>query len=95
MFLSPVNASFSPPSLSLSLKEQQLEVEVSFPCAPNAICPAMNKDEDDYEEDNEEEIPTCCPVTDFLPMNTTVTLYNKHDQNEIQVINSAMLFFTS
>ncbi|KAK3566705.1 hypothetical protein QTP86_004246 [Hemibagrus guttatus] len=65
--------------------EQQLWVEVSFPCAPNAICQAIAEYEDADEKDHEEEIPPCCPVTDFLPMNTTVTLYNKHDQNDIQM----------
>ncbi|XP_026792581.2 uncharacterized protein si:dkeyp-75h12.7 [Pangasianodon hypophthalmus] len=75
------NASFSPPSVSLSLKEQQLWVEVSFPCA---VCTAMNQEED--EEGDEEDIPTCCPLTDFLLLNTTVTLYNKHDMNDIQTL---------
>lgn len=84
-----MNPNFSSPSLSLSVKEQQLRVEVIFPCAPYAIC----QTEKEVTGDNLEK-QTCCPLTDFLPLNTTVTLYNKHDQNKTQVINSAMLLFT-
>ncbi|XP_060794539.1 uncharacterized protein si:dkeyp-75h12.7 isoform X2 [Neoarius graeffei] len=63
------NARFSPPSVSISLKEQQqLWVNVNFPCAPNAVC----------QGEDEEAPPTCCPLTDFLELNTTVILYNKH-----------------
>ncbi|KAF4088989.1 hypothetical protein AMELA_G00061370 [Ameiurus melas] len=62
------NASFSAPSLSLSLKEQQLWVEVTFPCAPNAVCLG----------------DTCCALGSFLTLNATVTLYNKHDMNDYQ-----------
>ncbi|KAI5104450.1 hypothetical protein C0J45_6076 [Silurus meridionalis] len=75
------NASFSPPSLSLYLNEQQLWVEVIFPCAPNVVC-----QDEDYEEEegDEKDTPTCCTITDILPQNTTVTLYNKHNMNENQ-----------
>lgn len=71
--------SFSAPSLSLSLKEQQLWVEVIFQCAPNAVCQTLMEG---YDEDT----PICCALGLFLTLNATVTLYNKHDMNDIQVI---------
>ncbi|KAK2860237.1 hypothetical protein Q7C36_004403 [Tachysurus vachellii] len=83
--LNELNPIFSPPSLSLSLKEQQLLVEVIFPCAPYAICQTEKQGTDD-----ELEKQTCCPLTDFLPLNTTVTLYNKHDGNVIQTLTEVV-----
>lgn len=89
--VSPANPRFSPPSVSISLKEQQHWVEVSFPCAPDAVCQAMKQEKE--EEGDEEAAPTCCPLTDFLELNTTVILYNKH-MTDTQVINSAILLFS-
>ncbi|XP_027034078.1 uncharacterized protein si:dkeyp-75h12.7 isoform X2 [Tachysurus fulvidraco] len=83
--LKELNPKFSPPSLSLSLKEQQLQVEVIFPCAPYAIC----QTERPVTDDNLEK-PTCCPLTDYLPLNTTVTLYNKNDRNDIQTLTEVV-----
>ncbi|XP_017328068.1 uncharacterized protein si:dkeyp-75h12.7 [Ictalurus punctatus] len=71
------NMSFSAPSLSLSLKEQQLWVEVIFQCAPNAVCQTLM-------EGYDEHTPICCALGLFLTLNATVTLYNKHDMNDIQ-----------
>lgn len=79
--------SFSAPSLSLSLKEQQLWVEVIFQCAPNAVCQTLM-------EGYDEHTPICCALGLFLTLNATVTLYNKHDMNDIQVINSSMLLIS-
>lgn len=81
--------SFSTPSLSLALNEEQLLVEVIFPCAPHALCQNGDKFDEEYEDDgDEEDTPTCCPLTDFLELNTTVTLYNTHDIKDVQVIIS-------
>ncbi|XP_053485501.1 uncharacterized protein LOC128610293 [Ictalurus furcatus] len=35
-------------------------------------------------EGDEKDTPTCCALGSFLPLNATVTLYNKHDMNDIQ-----------
>ncbi|KAM9501322.1 uncharacterized protein Hap1MRO34_009981 isoform 2-T3 [Clarias gariepinus] len=75
------NASFSPPLLSLYLNEKELWVEVRIPCAPDALCETIDED----EEGNEEGTPPCCPISDNLPfVNTTVTLYNKHNKTSKQ-----------
>ncbi|KAF5902783.1 uncharacterized protein DAT39_007460, partial [Clarias magur] len=71
--LKDANAIFSPPSLSVYLNETELWVEVRFPCAPDAVCLSIGDDEDG----DEKVTPPCCPITDFLLQNSTVTLYNK------------------
>ncbi|XP_026867330.2 uncharacterized protein si:dkeyp-75h12.7 isoform X2 [Electrophorus electricus] len=66
------NGRFSPPSISISLEERRIWVEVAFPCAPAAACweqtPALR----------------CCSVIDFLQLNTTLWLYNKHNASDAQ-----------
>lgn len=74
-------------------------MEVIFPCAPYAVCQEEDRDgEEDEEgeaskEGDEKNTSTCCQLTNFLSLNTTVALYNTHDIRDVQVINSAMLLF--
>lgn len=72
-------------------------MEVIFPCAPYAVCQMEDEEggeSEKAEKGDEEGIPTCCPLTDFLSLNTTVTLYNSHNMNDVQVKNSDMLVFS-
>ncbi|XP_068584242.1 interferon lambda receptor 1 [Cebidichthys violaceus] len=59
---------FSPPSVSASLKDDQLLVKVQFPCAANRRC----------------SLGGCCPVSELIDPWTTVTVYNKLNQSEYQ-----------
>ncbi|XP_049924044.1 uncharacterized protein si:dkeyp-75h12.7 [Epinephelus moara] len=59
---------FSPPSVSASLKDDQLLVKVQFPCAANRRC----------------SLGRCCPITELIDPWTTVTMYNKANHSEYQ-----------
>ncbi|XP_042368647.1 uncharacterized protein si:dkeyp-75h12.7 [Plectropomus leopardus] len=61
---------FSPPSVSASLKEEQLQVQVQvqFPCAANRRCSPGR----------------CCPISELIDPWTTVTLYNTANHSEHQ-----------
>ncbi|KAI3376327.1 hypothetical protein L3Q82_016807 [Scortum barcoo] len=59
---------FSAPSVSVSLKDDQLLVKVQFPCAANRRCSAEG----------------CCPISELIDPWTTVTLYNKLNHSEYQ-----------
>ncbi|KAM8746509.1 uncharacterized protein AB9X84_014735 [Acanthopagrus schlegelii] len=59
---------FSPPSVSVSVKEDQLMVKVQFPCAANRRCSPGR----------------CCPITELIDPWTTVTVYNKLNHSEYQ-----------
>ncbi|XP_029939900.1 uncharacterized protein LOC115382317 [Salarias fasciatus] len=59
---------FSPPSVSVSLKEQQLLVRVQFPCASNRRC----------------SVERCCPITQLIHPWTTVTVHNRLNRSEQQ-----------
>ncbi|KAL7875735.1 hypothetical protein AOLI_G00106980 [Acnodon oligacanthus] len=76
------DARFSPPSVSVSLKERRLRVEVTLPCAPSVACESMEEE----EEDDKDTARSCCPLTHFLIPNTTVMLYNKHDTSDTQTL---------
>ncbi|XP_066537476.1 uncharacterized protein si:dkeyp-75h12.7 [Hoplias malabaricus] len=71
------DARFSPPTVSVSLKEKGLDVEVTFPCAPSVYCDSVE------EEDNKVAV-NCCPLAQFIKLNATVTLYNKHNAADTQ-----------
>eukprot|EP00064_Thunnus_orientalis_P024026 superscaffoldBa00009761_g24295 len=60
---------FSPPSVSVSVKEDQLLVKVQFPCAANRRC----------------SLKGCCPISELIDPWTTVTVYNKLNRSEHQV----------
>lgn len=60
---------FSPPSVSVSLKDDQLLVKVQFPCAANRRC----------------SLERCCPISELIDPWTTVTVYNKLNHSEYQV----------
>ncbi|XP_036452092.1 uncharacterized protein si:dkeyp-75h12.7 [Colossoma macropomum] len=76
------DARFSPPSVSVSLKERRLQVEVALPCAPPVACESVEEE----EEDDKNTALSCCPLTHFLKPNITVTLYNKHDTADTQTL---------
>ncbi|XP_044197257.1 uncharacterized protein si:dkeyp-75h12.7 [Thunnus albacares] len=59
---------FSPPSVSVSVKEDQLLVKVQFPCAANRRC----------------SLKGCCPISELIDPWTTVTVYNKLNRSEHQ-----------
>ncbi|XP_029310870.1 uncharacterized protein LOC115023774 [Cottoperca gobio] len=59
---------FSPPSVSASLKDEQLLVKVQFPCAANRRC----------------SLGRCCPISELIDPWTTVTVYNKLNHSEYQ-----------
>ncbi|TNN72030.1 hypothetical protein EYF80_017818 [Liparis tanakae] len=59
---------FSPPSVSASLKDEQLLVKVQFPCAANRRC----------------SLGRCCPLSELIDPWTTVTVYNKLNRSEYQ-----------
>ncbi|XP_053716315.1 uncharacterized protein LOC128756117 isoform X1 [Synchiropus splendidus] len=63
--------SFSPPSVSLSLKEDRLLVEVQFPCAASRRCSQTD----------------CCRITQLIDPWTTVTVYNNLNLSESQVLH--------
>ncbi|KAF0021486.1 hypothetical protein F2P81_026260 [Scophthalmus maximus] len=60
---------FSPPSVSVSLRDEQLSVAVRFPCAASRRCPPER----------------CCPVSELIDPRTTVTVYNRRNRSEYQV----------
>ncbi|XP_007233854.2 uncharacterized protein si:dkeyp-75h12.7 [Astyanax mexicanus] len=70
-FLSNPDVRFSAPSVSVSLVGPKLLVDVALPCAPSVLCLNMGE-------------PSCCPVNTFLTLDTTVTVYNKHNTAETQ-----------
>ncbi|CAJ1085998.1 uncharacterized protein si:dkeyp-75h12.7 [Xyrichtys novacula] len=59
---------YSPPSVTVSLKEEQLLVKVQFPCAANRRC----------------SMARCCPITQLIDPWTTVTVYNSLNQSQYQ-----------
>ncbi|XP_028420364.1 uncharacterized protein LOC114545941 isoform X1 [Perca flavescens] len=59
---------FSPPSVSASLKDDQLLVKVQYPCAANRRCSPGR----------------CCPISELIDPWTTVTVYNEHNHSEYQ-----------
>ncbi|KAM7377192.1 hypothetical protein PAMA_013800 [Pampus argenteus] len=59
---------FSPPSVSVSVKEDQLLVTVQFPCAANRRC----------------SLKGCCHISELIDPWTTVTVYNKLERSEYQ-----------
>ncbi|XP_040037485.2 uncharacterized protein LOC120822143 isoform X1 [Gasterosteus aculeatus] len=59
---------FSPPSVTASLSDDQLLVTVQFPCAANRRC----------------SLGGCCPISEMIDPWTTVTVYNKLNQSEYQ-----------
>ncbi|MEQ2270788.1 hypothetical protein XENORESO_012971 [Xenotaenia resolanae] len=60
---------FSPPSVSVSLKNDSMSVKVQFPCATNRRC---SRD-------------VCCPISKLIDPWTTVTLYNELNRSDNQV----------
>lgn len=67
--LSSAPPAFSPPSVSASLKDEQLLVKVQFPCAANRRC----------------SLGRCCPISELIDPWTTVTVYNHLNHSEYQV----------
>lgn len=63
---------FSPPSVSVSLKDDQLLVTVQFPCAVSRRC----------------FLEECCPISELIDPWTTVTVYNELNHTEFQVNTS-------
>lgn len=63
---------FSPPSVSVSLKDDQLLVMVQFPCAVSRRC----------------SLEGCCPITELIDPWTTVTVYNELNHSKFQVRKS-------
>ncbi|XP_040887737.1 uncharacterized protein si:dkeyp-75h12.7 [Toxotes jaculatrix] len=59
---------FSPPSVSVSLRDDQLLVMVQFPCAGSRRC----------------SVGRCCPISELIDPWTTVTVYNKLNHSEYQ-----------
>ncbi|KAK2899894.1 hypothetical protein Q8A73_013023 [Channa argus] len=59
---------FSPPSVSVSLKDDLLLVKVQFPCAANRRC----------------SMKRCCPISEMIDPWTTVTVYNMLNRSEYQ-----------
>ncbi|XP_047241912.1 uncharacterized protein si:dkeyp-75h12.7 [Girardinichthys multiradiatus] len=59
---------FSPPSVSVSLKNDSMSVKVQFPCATNRRC---SRD-------------VCCPISKLIDPWTTVTLYNELNRSDNQ-----------
>ncbi|XP_037613993.1 uncharacterized protein si:dkeyp-75h12.7 isoform X1 [Sebastes umbrosus] len=59
---------FSPPSVSASLEDDQLLVKVQFPCAANRRC----------------SLGRCCPISEMIDPWTTVTVYNELNHSEYQ-----------
>ncbi|XP_071315071.1 uncharacterized protein [Trachinotus anak] len=59
---------FSPPSVSVSVEDEQLLVKVQFPCAANRRC----------------SLERCCPISELIDPWTTVTVYNKLNRSEYQ-----------
>lgn len=60
---------FSPPSVHVSLRDERLLTKVQFPCAASRRC----------------SLEGCCPVSRLIKPWTTVTVYNAHNQSDIQV----------
>nr|XP_046235931.1 uncharacterized protein LOC124054237 [Scatophagus argus] len=59
---------FSPPTVSVSLQDDQLLVKVQFPCAANRRC----------------SLERCCPISELIDPWTTVTVYNRLNHSEYQ-----------
>ncbi|XP_068164337.1 uncharacterized protein si:dkeyp-75h12.7 isoform X2 [Antennarius striatus] len=59
---------FSPPSVSVSLRGERLLVEVQYPCAASRRC----------------SLETCCPISELIDPWTTVTVYNNINASESQ-----------
>ncbi|XP_041840505.1 uncharacterized protein LOC121639381 [Melanotaenia boesemani] len=59
---------FSPPSVSVTWKDDSLSVKVKFPCAANRRCSRDG----------------CCPVSKLIDPWTTVTVYNELNLSENQ-----------
>ncbi|XP_027134984.1 uncharacterized protein LOC113745838 [Larimichthys crocea] len=59
---------FSPPSVSVSLKDDGLLVKVQFPCAANRRC----------------SVERCCPISELIDPWTTVTVYNNLNHSDYQ-----------
>ncbi|XP_005944648.1 uncharacterized protein si:dkeyp-75h12.7 isoform X2 [Haplochromis burtoni] len=59
---------FSPPSVSVSLKDDQMVVQVHFPCAANRRC----------------SLERCCPISKLIDPWTTVTVYTEPSGAEYQ-----------
>ncbi|KAG8006085.1 hypothetical protein GBF38_005231, partial [Nibea albiflora] len=57
---------FSPPSISISLKDDWLLVKVQFPCAANRRC----------------SVERCCPISELIDPWTTVTVYNNLNHSD-------------
>lgn len=72
-------------------------MEVIFPCAPYAVCQEEDEEGEEGEaskEGDEKDTSTCCQLTNFLSLNTTVDLYKAHDISNVQVINChALVYF--
>lgn len=68
---------FSPPSVSVSLKDDQLLVTVQFPCAVSRRC----------------SLEGCCPISELIDPWTTVTVYNELNHSEFQVNTSLCLTY--
>lgn len=71
-FLCLPPTAFSPPSVHVSLQEERLLVKVQFPCAASRRC----------------SLEGCCPVSRLIDPWTTVTVYNTHNQSDIQVLKA-------
>ncbi|XP_056599657.1 uncharacterized protein si:dkeyp-75h12.7 isoform X2 [Triplophysa dalaica] len=74
------NATFSPPSINVSIENGSLWVTVNFPCAPSVSCRYL-------DEESEEEVDKLCPclVSEFIELSVTVVLYNKHKPSNKQI----------
>ncbi|XP_036002904.1 uncharacterized protein si:dkeyp-75h12.7 [Fundulus heteroclitus] len=59
---------FSPPSVSVSLKNDSISVKVQFPCATNRRC----------------SHDACCPISKLIDPWTTVTVYNERNRSDNQ-----------
>ncbi|XP_045921748.1 uncharacterized protein si:dkeyp-75h12.7 [Micropterus dolomieu] len=59
---------FSAPSVLVSLKDDELLVQVQFPCAANRRC----------------SLERCCPISELIDPWTTVTVYNNLNHSEHQ-----------
>ncbi|KAF4111289.1 uncharacterized protein si:dkeyp-75h12.7 isoform X2 [Onychostoma macrolepis] len=85
----PINdsaAKFSPPSITISMDNGSLWVTVNFPCSPSISC---SNDVGYYEE--EEEMGSSCPLTEFKSLQATVTLYNKQNISDRQAHTAEVL----
>nr|XP_055055899.1 uncharacterized protein si:dkeyp-75h12.7 isoform X2 [Misgurnus anguillicaudatus] len=77
-YCDPINdeaATFSPPSVTISMENQSLWVTVYFPCAPSISC-----------KPHGEEALCPCPISDHTSdLSVTVILYNKNDPSDTQI----------